>query len=778
MDQQFKSLSEAVASKLDLVEQLVQQKRFKEALAEIRDVENRKGLDNQFERGSFLYLSAVVLHGVGNYEEALKKGKEAFQIFKNTSENKKVAQIQFILGCIHIALGDFNNAEIELQDSVSTYRRIEDIPGVIASYNRLANICFVKSDFERAIKILKECIKHCDKVDDRHTRAKMLGNLGRIYMLTGKWSLAEENLLLSTKANEENKDEVNLSKSLRALGYVFYLERKFEEAKKLYQRSLGLVIKNNLVRELTVYHEYSGELAFAQGDFKLAREHYEKVIEMMSQIAPKGDMISQTYRLLADLLVAQKDCDQALVSCNKSLQVCLSLGERFEEAACYRILGQVYSAKKEPEKARENFHKSIKIFDEIKAKYELAKSFLETGKSGCFEFFDRMRFLGSASDIFKDLKSEHWVAKAWVAISQLFSESKEYTKAKLFLDDAEKLFNRLGEEKELKLILDLRERLKIPAEAGIEKSSGQFNEKLSPHKEYSFSHIITENHKMKEIINQASRIKDTDMTILLEGETGTGKDLLAKAIHYTSQRKDKRLVVVNCAIPESLLESELFGYKKGAFTGASNDKKGLLEEADGGTMFLNEVCDLPWIIQAKLLGVIENKELTRLGETKPRKVDFRIIAASNKDSEDEVRKGSFREDLYYRLNVIKFILPPLRERKEDIPILAKHFIRFYSQDDDKLSEDNLQSFSSYTWPGNIRELENEIKRMIALGTQENCFALDNSGKDTSDGVEKNQIIQALKKCNGVRSQAAKLLGVPRTTLLSKIERLDIKVDFH
>ena len=770
MDQQFKSLSEAVASKLDLVEQLVQQKRFKEALAEIRDVENRKGLDNQFERGSFLYLSAVVLHGVGNYEEALKKGKEAFQIFKNTSENKKVAQIQFILGCIHIALGDFNNAEIELQDSVSTYRRIEDIPGVIASYNRLANICFVKSDFERAIKILKECIKHCDKVDDRHTRAKMLGNLGRIYMLTGKWSLAEENLLLSTKANEENKDEVNLSKSLRALGYVFYLERKFEEAKKLYQRSLGLVIKNNLVRELTVYHEYSGELAFAQGDFKLAREHYEKVIEMMSQIAPEGDMISQTYRLLADLLVAQKDCDQALVSCNKSLQVCLSLGERFEEAACYRILGQVYSAKKEPEKARENFHKSIKIFDEIKARYELAKSFLETGRSGCFEFFDRMRFLGSASDIFKDLKSEHWVAKVWVAISQLFSESKEFTKAKLFLDDAEKLFKRLGEEKELKLILDLRER--------IEKSSGQFDEKLSPHKEYSFSHIITENPKMKEIINQASRIKDTDMTILLEGETGTGKDLLAKAIHYTSQRKDKRLVVVNCAIPESLLESELFGYKKGAFTGASNDKKGLLEEADGGTLFLNEVCDLPWIIQAKLLGVIENKELTRLGETKPRKVDFRIIAASNKDSKDEVRKGSFREDLYYRLNVIKFILPPLRERKEDIPILAKHFIRFYSQDDDKLSEDNLQSFSSYTWPGNIRELENEIKRMIALGTQENCFALDNSGKDTSDEVEKNQIIQALKKCNGVRSQAAKLLGVPRTTLLSKIERLDIKVDFH
>ncbi len=306
-------------------------------------------------------------------------------------------------------------------------------------------------------------------------------------------------------------------------------------------------------------------------------------------------------------------------------------------------------------------------------------------------------------------------------------------------------------------------------------------------KKYSFENIISKNKKMKEIFVLIEKVAPLDSTILITGESGTGKDLLAKAIHYRSNRKDKPFVSINCAsIPETLLESELFGYKRGAFTGAVANKKGLFQEAKGGTLFLDEIAEMPLSLQAKLLRVLQDKKVRALGETKEELIDVRIITATNHNLLKEVEEGRFREDLYYRINVINIEVPPLRKRKNDIPVLAKHFLNVYNEKTGKqikgIDRELLEIFYNYDWPGNVRELENIIERLVILedtdtlsssnlpasfkiktsplllGVDEidfNNFSLS----DYIDNITKNIINKALEKANWNKKKAASLLGV-------------------
>jgi len=326
-------------------------------------------------------------------------------------------------------------------------------------------------------------------------------------------------------------------------------------------------------------------------------------------------------------------------------------------------------------------------------------------------------------------------------------------------------------------------------------------------KEAIFPNIITRNARMREMLAQVRQVVDSNIAISIEGETGCGKDLLARTLHYNSTRRDKRFISINCAaLPETLLESELFGYKRGAFTGADRDKVGLFEEADGGTFFLDEIADMPPSIQAKILRVIEENELTRLGETTPRKVDVRILSATNKNLKDEIEARRFRQDLYYRLTALTFRLPPLRERKEDIPLLVTHFLR---ESGKVVSPEVMKYLVSYDWPGNIRELDNEIKKLVLLASDNQELTTDIlSGKilasslvDTAadhqtgrlhpslkDSIEfneayslydylaeqeKHHIIKALRERKMVKKHAALLLNIPESTLRLKIKQYGI-----
>ncbi len=334
--------------------------------------------------------------------------------------------------------------------------------------------------------------------------------------------------------------------------------------------------------------------------------------------------------------------------------------------------------------------------------------------------------------------------------------------------------------------------------SSLEKDNMRLRSQLE--KRCAFPNIVTGNKEMLEMLERVIQVKDSPIAILIQGETGSGKDLLAKTIHYNSVRKDKRFISVNCAaLPETLLESELFGYKKGAFTGADRDRAGLFEEADGGTFFLDEIGEMPPSIQAKLLRVLEDQEVVRLGDTRGRKVDVRLLSATNSDLKEMMKVGTFRQDLYYRLSAMQLRIPSLRERRDDIPLLIDHFIEKYDPDV-SMDAEVRQIFMNFSWPGNVRELDNEIKKLVLLSGDRKRITKDllsrkffkeNERKKDIDlpeidtfqqgftlydyisMFEKKYISEALAKNRWVKKHAANMLGIPESTLRLKIKEYNI-----
>ncbi len=329
-------------------------------------------------------------------------------------------------------------------------------------------------------------------------------------------------------------------------------------------------------------------------------------------------------------------------------------------------------------------------------------------------------------------------------------------------------------------------------------------------REEAESGIVGSSKVMQEVFKTVAKVARSSITVLITGESGTGKEVIARAIHRYSDRNDKPFVAVNCAaLPPNLLEAELFGYEKGAFTGAVSSKKGLFEQANGGTIFLDEIGELPLPLQAKLLRVLQEKEVRPIGSERSRKIDVRVIAATNRNLEEEVKKGTFREDLYFRLNIVKIEIPPLRERKEDIVPLAYHFIKRFSKEfklqPKELSADAVEFLVSYHFPGNVRELENMILRAMVLSPSDFITAEDlkkqvyqespsleglirefvlkvfsveqkernNLYEIVVKAAEKAVISEVLKRCNFNQVKAARILGIHRNTLRRKIKELGI-----
>jgi DNA-binding NtrC family response regulator len=312
---------------------------------------------------------------------------------------------------------------------------------------------------------------------------------------------------------------------------------------------------------------------------------------------------------------------------------------------------------------------------------------------------------------------------------------------------------------------------------------------------YRFDSIVGSSEKTRDVLDMAGRVAASDASVLITGESGTGKELLAKGIHYNSPRADGPFVAVNCAaIPEHLIESELFGHVRGAFTGAVKDKEGKFELAASGTLFLDEIGDLRVDLQAKILRVLQERQVDRVGGKHPVSVDVRIIAATNKDIERAVKEGAFREDLYYRLSVITLHMPPLRERRDDIPMLVQHFLKKFNRDSDvRIDPEALTMLTAYGWPGNVRELENSIERASVLRRGEAItpaelpdklrkekasvgniiLNLPDEGISLED-LEKNLIIKALEKHKGNQTRAAEYLGITRPTLIYRMDKYGIK----
>jgi DNA-binding NtrC family response regulator len=326
----------------------------------------------------------------------------------------------------------------------------------------------------------------------------------------------------------------------------------------------------------------------------------------------------------------------------------------------------------------------------------------------------------------------------------------------------------------------------------LQKENQILRQELSQRRE-EFANIIGSSEPMQKVFTVMEKVIPNKSNILITGESGTGKGLVAQAIHSAGPRKDKPFISINCgAIPENLLESELFGHKKGSFTSANEDKKGLITMANGGTLFLDEIGELPQALQVKLLHVIQTKELTPVGDTRVITVDVRIIAATNADLMQRVKENRFREDLYYRLNVIEIRMPSLRERKDDIPVLIKHYLEIFAKESGKTIKDidyeAMQSLLAYDWPGNIRELRNTIERAVVLADNEvitihdlpdKFRTLDIEGVSTSslrqalDNFEREYIRRGLTENKGIKEITASKLGIDLATLYRKLKKLRI-----
>jgi len=309
---------------------------------------------------------------------------------------------------------------------------------------------------------------------------------------------------------------------------------------------------------------------------------------------------------------------------------------------------------------------------------------------------------------------------------------------------------------------------------------------------YDFTNIVARSEKVKKVLEMVSQIAKTESTIYIHGESGTGKELIAKAIHLASERKNKPFVAINCAaLPETLMESELFGHEKGAFTGAVRSKKGLFTQAHEGTIFLDEIGDMPLSIQAKLLRALQERQFYPVGSEKPVEVDVRVIVATRKDLEEQVKQGLFREDLFYRIHVIHIHLPPLKERKEDIPPLVEYFLKKFNRQMKKevkgLTPQAMQRIMLHEWPGNVRELENTVEYAVAMTQQDMItedFILQTKGiesheslkplKEARDAYEKGYLIHLLEICEGNVTKAAKLAGKYRADFYDLLKKHNLK----
>ncbi|SYZ72981.1 hypothetical protein TRIP_C21096 [Candidatus Zixiibacteriota bacterium] len=958
-------------SRLLEIETLFRQKKPEIAGDLIRNLIASGYHAEEHESGLFKSLQAQLHYNTGEYHSAIKLATEAVKLLASSVSHIRIGDALIILFKSYFAIGDLKTAQRQANDALAFYRRADYQLGIVESFNRLSQIAFVRCEYPQAEELISEAIAACR--GNNAQMVQLLGNLGRIEILNGKWSSAEENLKTANQMAEGMGLRASLARNHLSLGYLYTRMRQFILAGRSLQSATRLIDEEKLLREKIILSEYEGELALESGDIVKAEKILEAAYEKARELAPDSSLVSQIGRRLAEAEHLLGNTDEALVTAQKAHAVASRLGEKAEIGLTQMVIADIQSARGEFQTANDAALDGLDILRKVGDPYDIARSLLLAAdiniRSGDLSRAGIEKYFEEAYRLFNTLKLHYWSAEArfrqgvyWCQhanisggfknlheaekIFETISEKGRIRSVRLFLQDLSrkaverslsmenefKIFGNYFSDKEYRhlksgqideimeilakrtgsgrvvlyqagkddgyilsnlplsehqkkrfsqqfndllgeefskekptLILDSRRDpfinelltpepglsvssvivspLFLGAEIGgyiyLDRQSANGNLAPFGQKELNFvvgfadlialklaeydrmtleednrrlkaqllekaifPNIVTQNKQMLEMLARVQQVVNSNISISIEGETGCGKDLLAKTIHYNSDRKDRRFISVNCAaLPETLLESELFGHKRGAFTGADRDKTGLFEEADGGTFFLDEIADMPLSIQAKVLRILEEKEIVRLGETRPIKVDVRIISATNKDLKIEMEAGRFRQDLYYRLTALCFRIPPLRERKEDIPLLIKHF----AGDSARITPDAMRQLVAFDWPGNVRELENEVKKLTLLAGENGLIDVSLlSGKimssiktETAPDVslstdidftnnftlydylaeyEKRFIIKALRDQGGIKKHAAATLNIPESTLRLKIKQYNIDLD--
>lgn len=696
-------------------EELLRTDSFSEALKRLQSCSSLAM--TRGDRGYFCILIAESSLYLGKYEidAVLDEAVEIFRLGKNTG---LFGRAKFLKGWLFSARGDYLPAKEALTEAYSHFGRLEDFGGMARVLNRLAYALFKSGNVHTAISNLNKCAELYRRLQDNESELHV-----RVNACYLEWSIGR--LRASCRSYAAISNLLGDSTDRRKLIYhemyavPLSLVGRLPEARLQLAKALPLL--DVAVREKAIYYENLGLIEILSGNYAKAEEALSTGLEISLEIAPESALVSQIKRLFGDLCVATEKWDKAENFAVEALAVAEKINERIEIAACWRVLAQVALHRGDMEKARELYVKTIDLFSLIGAQYELAVTRYLAGTSGLWSNGERMAMLYLAREYFASEEVKPYLEKADHALNTYTTKPKQ----RRTIDCGD---NRLVAK------ADSTQRIKALAE----------------------------------------HVAESSMNILLTGETGTGKDLFARYIHECSGRKGPFVPVNVAALPSDMIEAELFGHAKGAFTGAAADRKGLIEEAADGTLYLNEIGEAPAHVQVKLLEVLETRRIRRIGENGYHDVSFRLIAATNRDLQQAIREDRFRLDLFHRLNEIAIHLPPLRDRREDIPALVEHFLateatNLISNGSRSHIDALLSAMSGCYWSGNVRELRAMLLRVAYQSAGDFDRMIELAREETSR-LNDTALEHAMLEADGNQSEAARMLGVSEGSIRYRLKK--------
>ena len=727
------------------LESLVNQRNFAGAIEYYQaNKDELNGADGQAS-AAVLRLVARAHASLSHFSTALKCARTAQAIAAREGETLLLAEIFMSIAEILRDMGEMKEAERAFRDAESIFRRKDCLEGQSRALNLLAGLFFHQCDYNNSLNILMDAVEIARQLGDRKKLAFMMGNIGRIHTFVGDFVEAERHLRMNIELSRELGDELETSRACLSLGYVYLQKGEYNNAETALAEAYPGIINQKSSYDEGVYLTYLGELQYRTGRIDDAASTLNKAVDTASRLNAESPLTGRALRHLAEVHLRSGNLRLAQRAASKAMSVLEKADEPIEIGAVLKIKAQIAALSGKAEEARSLFHKSIDTLDRTGVRFEKMDAMVAASACTAFRHRRRLTFLFRAEEFYSRCRAT--------------ARREEIARLIAALESSEETPRQLDR-----------------AETGT-------------------ADYLTNSPEIKRIKSQLKLLAKADLPLLLTGETGVGKDHMARYFH-SLVRPDGPYVAINCAsVPETLLESELFGYRKGAFTGADGNKLGLFVKANGGTLFLDEIGDMPLSLQAKLLGVLESRKIIPLGSTTEVSLDFKLVAASNRDLEAMVEQGLFRRDLYYRLSGIAFKIPALRERKEDIPLLLNKFLADFNltRNGASLPSELVRRFVEYDWPGNVRELQNKVKRlevmagMVADGDisalAESLFGVDDTPLpdnsslfDKVEEFERRLILEAVLAAGGNKCEAARMLGIHEATVRTKLKRYGINLD--
>jgi DNA-binding NtrC family response regulator/tetratricopeptide (TPR) repeat protein len=680
---------------------------------------------------------------LGRIDEASTTAGRALELADRLNDQAKSAAALTLLGVTAYRRGDLLIARDYAEQALGLYRRMGDETHVAVARNNIGLIHKQLCEWDGALACFRSVLETRQKLGLFAETVVPLMNMGIVHQKMGDWAAAEEHYRACESVLMQTANDILLARAYIGLGNVARLQRKFTEAETHLLAALDRARRKAANREEVLALEFLGELDFDRGRPERAVTRYHEALALAERSAPEGDLIVEIERRRAEALIALNRLDEAERSLDRATRLSRLTDDRFEHAVTHRVSGELAMARGRRLDARQSWEQSAKLLAACRERYESGRVQLLLSRSTEDARAARTHALRACS-LFAELGSTHWQEQAETELARMMGPG--------------------------------------PVAAPTRSDSLLGKRHRAPG-------LVAASNAMRTAETLARRAAATELSVLITGETGTGKELVARTIHAQSPRAARPFLAVNCgALRADLALSQLFGHRKGAFTGAHAEGVGLVEAAHGGTLFLDEAGELPLDVQVTLLRFLESGEYLRLGETQVRRADVRIIAATNRVLRGGDAERMFRRDLLYRLNEIEIRLPALRERVEDIVPLAKHFVSFYGGlDGPRLAHDGESLLVSYGWPGNVRELENVMKRLAALHSDSGELdarailpLLADPPQRASEQAdrrasERDDIVTAWRQAHGNKSRLADLLGISRKTLYARLKRLDLKL---